>query len=387
MTRNLHILFVNSTSEIGGADIDLLEICRHLDQHRFRCTVVLPRHGPLSAKFLATGARVIYLDPAPLKRFTNLTQLLLFPLRTVLAIFNLWRLIQREKPAIIHINTAVLPAAAIAARLAGVRCVWHIREIELIQRSRIIGSLLRTCIWLCSDRIVAVSEAVAAVIGATARPKVSIIYHGVDTERFQPREINQALRHKLHLPASARVIGFIGRLAPIKGLEYLIQALHQILQVTPDAYLLLVGPDSGYKEYVAGLYEQTAKLGLDEHVLFLSGQNDVSEVIHGMDLLVLPTIIPEGLGLVLLEALASGKVAIATNHGGPVEILSGCSAGRLVPPKDAAALAQAVIELLNLSAEQQHLLSQTARAWALERFSIERMIAELSQVYEGLAHS
>lgn len=384
MIKKIHIMFVNSTSEIGGADVDLLEICRHLDQNRFRFTVILPHPGPLSDDFLATGAQVIYLDPSPIKRFTKPIQWGIFPFRIVLATFNLWRLIRREKPVIVHVNTSVLPSVAFAARLARVRCVWHMREIELLQRSRIIGSILRACIWLCSDRIVAISQAVAEVMGVAAQPRVRVIYHGVDTVRFRPREINQTLRHELHIPGSAYVIGFIGRLAPIKGLEYLIQAFHQILQADPNAYLLLVGADSGYKEYVADLRRQTAKLGLTDHVIFLPNHKDIPEVIHAMDLLVLPTIIPEGLGLVLLEALASGKPVIATNQGGPVEILGGCTAGRLVPPKDATALVQAVLELSKLSTEQQRLLSQDARAWVLERFSIERMIDNLSCVYESL---
>ena len=383
--KPVRILYVNSSSEIGGADIDLLEICSHIDRDRFELIIVLPHVGPLSKEFERAKVRIIYLDPAPIKRFRTPIQMALYPFRFTIAIIQLIQLILREKPTIVHVNTSVLPTAGIAAKVARVRCVWHVREIELLQRSRIVGGMLRMCIRRCADRIVAISHAVATAMGEAAQPNISVIYHGVDTTRFQPQAINQSLRRELGIPTSAHVIGFIGRLAPIKGLEYLIQALHQILPTDPDAYLLLVGPDPGYQEYVASLYRQTANLGLTERVLFLPGRNDIPNVIHTMDLVVLPTIIPEGLGLVILEALASGKPVIATNQGGPIEILSGCAAGRLVPPKDATALAQAALELLNLPSEHRQLLGKEARAWAIKHFSVNRMIDELSSVYVAVS--
>jgi len=378
---------VNSTSEIGGADIDLLEICRHLDPNRYALTVVLPQKGPFSAKFESEGVRLVYLDPAPIKRFRTLVQKVTYPLHLALATFNLWRLIRREKPAIVHVNTSVLPAAAFAARLARVRCVWHVREIELLQRSRIVGGFLLGCIRIFPDRILAISHSVAERLDLSSHPKVSVIYHGVDTNRFCPTDDNHTLRIAVGIPKSARVVGYVGRLSPIKGLEYLIAAFGKVHQLHPEAYLLIVGPVLSYQEYFASLRQQVYNLGLSNYVVFLLDDPDIPTVMQAMDVLVLPTIVPEGLGIVILEGLSSGIPVIATNQGGPVEILTGCTAGRLVPPKDTQSITQAVLDLFNFSLEERRKLSEEARRWVMEQFSIEQMIAKLTQVYELLLNS
>lgn len=380
MIRPVRVLFVNGTSEIGGADTDLLEICRHLDRSRYKVTAVLPHPGPLSDDFEAAGARLVYLNPAPIKRFHRLGQFLAYPFHFIRAMLSLASLIRKERVALVHINTAVLPAAGLAAKLAGVPCVWHVREIELLQRSRLVGAVLRGCIRACADQVIAISQAVAGGLRAAIQSKTTVIYHGVDIGRFCRRE--SVLRAELSLPSSAKVIGYIGRLSPIKGLDYLIAALPLIHQHLPETHLVLAGPVLGYGEHVADLQRQVEKLELSDRVLFLSNHTDPPDVICAFDLLVLPTVVPEGLGLVILEGLASGKPVIATNCGGPVEILTGCAAGRLVPPRDARAIAEAAVELLSLPTEQRQALSLQARQWAVERFSVQRMIGELMDVYE-----
>jgi len=382
MRRPVRVLFVNGTSEIGGADIDLLEICRPLDRSRYEVTVVLPHPGPLSADFEATGAKLVYLDPAPIKSFRRLGQFLAYPLRFVRAMLTLARLVRQERVTLVHVNTAMLPAAGLAAKLAGVPCVWHVREIELLQRSRLVGALLRGCIRICADRVIAISWAVADELGSALQSKTSVIYHGVDLRRFSPGK--SSLRTELRLPPSAKIVGYVGRLAPIKGLSYLIAALPLILQHLPETHLVLAGPVLGYGEHVAELQRQVEKLELSDRVLFLSNHTEPPDVMRALDLLVLPSVVPEGLGIVILEGLATGKPVIATNCGGPVEILNGCAAGRLVPPRDARAIAEAAVELLSLPAERCQALSLHARQWAVERFSVQRMIGELMEVYESV---
>ena len=349
MSKLVHIMFVNGTSEIGGADVDLLEICRHLDKSRFCLTVVLPKAGPLSDDFLATGAQLIYIDPAPIKRFRQPIEWISYPWRFFLAIVNLWGLIRRIKPAIVHINSAVLPSAAFAARLARVPCLWHIREIELLQRSRIVGAFLLGCIQTFPDRIVTISISVATSLNLASNPKVCTVYHGVDTDRFFPTDDNYEIRAKMGIPEFARVIGYVGRLAPIKGLEYLIEAFGNIHQQFSESYLLLTGPVLSYHEYFNSLSEQVNRLGLSKYVRFILDGPDISVIMRALDVLVLPTIVPEGLGIVILEGLSSGIPVIATNQGGPEEILNGCDAGWLVPPKDSQSITDAVFSLLKLS--------------------------------------
>ena len=384
MPKPRRILLVNGTSEIGGADIDLLAICAHLPRDRYEAMVVLPHTGPLCDDFLAHGIRLFYLDPAPLKRLASLGETLSYPWRFGRAVWSLFHLIRRERPDIVQINSAVLPAAALAARLAGVKCLWHLREIELLQRSRLIGALLRRCILEYADRIVAISQVVAGVLKGRNRNCPQVIYHGVDTSRFHPGPKNQALRQALKIPAHAKVIGYIGRLSPIKGLEYLIDALRVIRRQHRNALLLIVGPMLGYHRYLEQLKLQVAEAGLTHAVIFAGERQDIPEVLWAMDVLVLPTVIPEGLGLVLLEGLACGKPVIATDQGGPAEILRDCAAARLVAPRDSSAIAQAMEYFWELPATRLQEISREGVALVKEQYSMTKVMTKLEEVYDSL---
>ncbi len=383
--RPCRILFVNSTSEVGGADVDLLEICRCLDRGRFSPIVVLPHEGPLSLRFEAAGVRMVYCDTAPVKHFRTVGEIVGYPCRLLWTVVTLWRLIRREGVQIVHVNTAVLPAAGYAAWLAGAFCVWHVREIELLQRSRIVGAFLRTSMRICASRIVAISHAVAAGLGPWATARTRVIYHGVDIERFVPNASDCAVRNEYHIPGDAAVIGYVGRLSPIKGLSGLITAFSEVRGSRRDAYLLLVGPVLGYQAHVEDLQREANDLGLAEFVIFATACEDVASAIRAMDVVVIPTLVPEGLGLAILESLATGRPVVATNHGGPVEILADCLAARLIPPRNSAAIATAVTEILDAPEDRRRALSAEARAWAVERFGIHRMITELMDVYRVAA--
>jgi glycosyltransferase involved in cell wall biosynthesis len=387
MPKPTQILFVNSTSEIGGADIDLLLICSHLQRDRYEPKVVLPHAGPLCGEFSSRGIPLIYLDPAPLKRFITAAQILSYPWRVGRAAWALFRLIRQEQVDIVHVNTAVLPAAGLAARLAGVKCVWHIREIEILQRSIVIGALLRWCIWACADRIIAISEAVGKGLGAPARDTLQVIYHCLDTTHFYPGAINQAVRREFKIPAKAKVIGYIGRISPIKGLGYLITALGLIRRQYPETYLLLVGPVLGYQRHLEELHRLVEDQNLTEWVIFSEERQDILEILRAVDVVVLPTVIPEGLGKVLLEGLACGKPVIATNQGGPLEILRDCAAARLVPPRDSTAIAQALQYFWELPPARQQELSQEGYELVKQQHSMSKMIENLEEVYNSLLSS
>lgn len=268
--------------------------------------------------------------------------------------------------------------------MAGVKCVWHIREIEIIQRSIVIGALLRLCILACADRIIAISQAVGRVLGAPARDTLQVIYHGLDTTRFYPGAINQAIRREFKIPAKAKVIGYIGRISPIKGLGYLITALGLIRRQYPETYLLLVGPVLGYQRYLEELHRLVEDQNLTEWVIFSEERRDIPEILRAVDVVVLPTVIPEGLGKVLLEGLACGKPVIATNQGGPVEILQDFSAARLVPPRDPQAIAQALRFFWELPPAMVQELSREAYESVNQKYNMDQMIEQLSNVYDSL---
>jgi glycosyltransferase involved in cell wall biosynthesis len=298
---------------------------------------------------------------------------------------RLRRLIRARRIQLVHVNSAVVTAAAAAAWIARVPCVWHVREIDLLRRSRLIGAVLRWCIRRLPDKVVAISGAVADAVGKTDGDRMCVIHHGVDVERFQPGDRAES-RRSLGLSTDAWIVGYVGRVSPIKGLEDLIAAFGILRARHSQVQLVIAGPVLQYEDYYAQLNRLGGTLRLDDEIKFLGEVKLIPELMRCFDVLVLPTRVPEGFGLVLLEALASGTPVIAPDAGGPAEILAHCAAARLFPPRDVTKLAAALEDYFQLGEAARSDLAAYAREWTLRGFSATRMMQQLSSVYDELLY-
>jgi len=161
----------------------------------------------------------------------------------------------------------------------------------------------------------------------------------VDLQKFRPGNREESLR-KLGLSElkEKKIILFLGRLVPYKGVEYLLAAFPEVKKKIPEAYLLIVG-DGPLKEKTLEAAE-----GMGD-VKVLGRQEDNSSYYAACDVFALPSVTrQEAFGISLLEAMASEKACVTTDISGMPEVVG--HAGVLVPPKDAKALASALVELL-----------------------------------------
>lgn len=378
MIQPQRLLFINSSAELGGADTDLLTICRLLDRKRYVATVVLPQIGPLNDAFAKAGAEVRVLPTAPLRRFTSIAAALLYPVEFIRALFSLVMVIRKTRPSLVHVNTSMLPAAGLAAKLTGTMCLWHIREIWQIDGNSVIPRLLRWWIRSTADSILAVSSSTAAIF-SDVKEKTTVIHHGVNTERFKPPANRAELRALMGISEEQFAVGFVGRIAPMKGIEFLVSAMSIIAQKMPNAVLLIVGPRLKNHGYAEALDQQASSTSAD--IRFVPARQDIEQVLAGLDVLVLPTSRPEPFGLVIIEALACGVPVVATDQGGPLEILQGIEAGRLVPPRMPNAIASAVLDIAEQTGPA---LREKAREMVISRFQEERMIEQLQSLYDRL---
>ena len=166
----------------------------------------------------------------------------------------------------------------------------------------------------------------------------------------------------------------VASMTPIKGIPYLLEALHQIRQRRQDFFLDIVGDGPNRLEYA----EMTVDLGLDKMVMFhgILCKEKVAEAMRMCDFFVLPSLW-ENMPVVLIEALACGKPVIATNVGGVKEVIDKES-GQLVPPKDPPALAIEIENMLDHCTEYD---SQKIAYRAEERFSYETIGRILDTIY------
>jgi len=300
---------------------------------------------------------------------------------------RLHRMLKELRPAVVHTRNlaaleAVVPAwaAGVPVRIHGEHG-WDMHDpAGLRHRYRYVRRLYRPFV----GRYVALSrhleEYLERQVGVPAE-QISQIYNGVDTDRFQPAA---AVRPAIPgCPFGARgewLIGTVGRMEAIKDPLNLARAFMRALELQPAAAsklrLVLVG-DGALRREVEALLSAAA---VRDKVWFAGERDDVPEVMRGFDCFVLPSL-AEGVSNTILEAMASRLPIVATRVGGNAELVESGMTGTLVPAANSDALAQAMLAYFNDSATaRRH--ARAARRAAESRFSLARMAADYTRLYE-----
>lgn len=381
------ILFLHTTSEIGGSDVSLVRLVEGLDRGRYAVIVALPSDGPLVERLKAAGARVVIL-PVLLKLTSRRGKayLLRFALNYPRAILALVRLIRREHVSLVHTNTIHNLYGVTAARLAGVPHVWHFREI--VWQS---GALRRLELWMArrwSTRIVVTSRAIAGMYGASDQWPVQLVRvpNGVEVDRFAPGDGGE-VRRDLGIAPDQTLVGIVCRLDPWKGVEEFLDAAARVAAEEPRTVFAVVGgPIIGQESYEATLHARARDLGIADRVRFTAwryGPSAMPAVHRALDVLVLASREAEPFGLVVLEAMATGTPVVATAHGGPLDIIEDGRTGDLVPPGDIAAMADAILALVRDPARRAR-VGALARERVIAHFSAAQYVAGVDAIYREL---
>ena len=385
-----NILFVHTTSEVGGSDISLAHIVERLDPARYRPVVALPADGPLVPRLERAGAAV-----AIVPRMRKLTSrrgrlgLAAFAAAYPLGVAALARVIRAHHVDLVHTNTIHNLYGWAAARLTRTPHVWHVREI--VWQSATLRRLERALALGHSSRVVVTSAAVGRMFerDGTLPASVVIIANGVDTARFSPGA-SRRVREDFGIPDDVPLIGAAGRLDVWKGFEDFIDAAAAVRRTRPDArFVIAGGAIEGVEELEPRLKAQAAARGLGDAMVFAGwryGPDAMPEFHRSIDMLVLPSREPEPFGLVVLEAMASAKPVIATAQGGPLEIVVDGETGVLVPPRDAGAMAAAMLDLV-AKPERAAALGAAGRARVLAEYAMERTAARVQVLYDEVLSS
>lgn len=374
------VLRVITRLNIGGPAQHVIFLTAYLDGQKWDSGLVTglvdPHEGDMSDLAVAHGIVPVVIDT--LRNGAGIVA----DLRSFVRLYHLFR---RERPSIVHLHLfKARMLGGLAARLAGVPVVVETLHGTLFAQyfhsalswlllwaERFLGRLV--------DAIITVSEEVAREVVRlrVATPaKVHVIPLGLELERF--REIlmgGGALRDELRVPTSAPLVGFVGRLVPIKGCGYFVDAAAQILRAVPKARFVIIG-DGPQR---LALEAQVSRFGLKERVRFLGWRRDLEHLYPDLDVVVLSSV-NEGTPVSVIEAMAAGRPVVATRVGGVPDVIEDGVNGLLVPPKDASALADAVVSLLREPARGQQ-LGSAARQAVYPRFSIVRLVQDIEALY------
>ena len=213
--------------------------------------------------------------------------------------------------------------------------------------------------------------------GVGRRDQWSAIFSGIDLGPFENAiRMRRETREGLGIKPDTLLVGAAGRLEPVKGFAYFVEAAHLLVEECPEVRFVLAG-DGSQRSFLEG---QAADLSLQFE--FLGMRDDIPALMAAMDLFVLPSL-NEGMGRVLLEAAAAGVPVVATAVGGVPEIVKDGVTGLLVPPEDATALAGAMQRLLADCATRRR-MGETARAEVAPRHGLGSMVQRIEALYETL---
>lgn len=285
------------------------------------------------------------------------------------------RLLRRLGPDVIHAHDPhAIAMAAFALSLGG-------RPQPPLVASRRVDFRLKSNSWSRwkhrqVDCFIAASDAIRRMLIDDGVPatRVVTVHEGIDVEHIRALPaIN--VHEALWLPHHAPLVGNIAALVPHKGHRYLIEAAALVCREIPDARFVIFG-EGELREHLERL---VAEHHLQKHVLLPGFRPDVHGCLKSFDLFVMSSV-TEGLGTSLLDAMAASKAIVATTAGGIPEVVDDGVTGLLVPPRDAPALARAVVALLTDPARRERMGAAGFRR-VFERFTVERMVEETARLY------
>lgn len=377
------ILYLHAGAEMYGADKVLLELIKGLDRQEFEAHVILPNDGVLVEALRQVGAQVSVLDYPILRRKYFNPKGIADYIRSYNFYAKQIALYAREHSIeMVHNNTAAVLEGIYLKRKLKLPLIWHVHEI--IVKPKAISDFINMLMGRYADKIVTVSQAVANHIKQSPFIKdsqVEVIYNGVDNAVYYPMDAS-SIREKFDIAQDALVIGMIGRVNAIKGQNDFIEAVEPLLEKNEQAVAFLAGGVFPGEEWrLEELDKRIASSSVVSQIHRIDYYDKTSELYNMFDIFVLPSIKPDSLPTVVLEAMACSKPVVGYNNGGIAEMVVDDKSGCLVKPNRPQELSNAISLLLD-SSEKREKFGRVGYQRQKELFSLESYIKNFSELYK-----
>ncbi len=305
------------------------------------------------------------------------------------AVWAATRAIRVGKLDVLHVNMYPMHlVAGLACRLAKTPCLWHWHGPYRPRGP--LGLAARFGFRRLATRIACISHFVQRTLPADVQAKCRTVHNGVHAGHIAEHQKHGALRGRLAVAAGQPLVALFGSIAERKGHAYFLRAAATVVSRIPAARFAIVGGEHPHSRQryglERGLRQLARELGLSDAVRFCESIPEAPLYMGDCDVVCMPTIpmgddTGEGFGLVMIEAMAAGVPVVATTCGAPPEVIEDGVSGRLVPPRDADALAAAILWLLEDEA-RRIALGRAAQQRVAACFTVERLCRAVEGLYE-----
>lgn len=384
--------FVEVTPHMGGVEFSTLYLAQRLDRSRWCPFVICPEDGDLPQRCRESNIEV---EIVPRSRFFStstsiaerrIVNPIAFGLNAAAVIGSarsLTEFLDRRRPALV-VTKGLLSHfyGGLAARLAGVPCIWHVQDRVSERAGPLFQWMLAVAGRILADEIIVDAASIKKQFRPFVAPeRISVIWNGVDTDEFTPRRDASSVRKGWNADKDDLLIGVVGRLTPWKGQRILVRAFAAIARQFPRSRLIIIGSplfeSDGYEQQ---LKADVTRLGLNGRVTFEGFRWDLPEVLNALDLVVHTALEKDSSPLAVVSAMAAGRPIVCTRVDGIAEMFEEGVDGLLVPPGDVQALANEISRLLK-DGDMRSSLGQAARRKAERELNLDKFASQCEQVF------
>jgi len=378
--RRYKVVYFIDGLGMGGAERLMVPILKNLNKVFFEprvCVFQIREGNPIADELRANDIPVDLLHIPYLRDWT--------------AIPRLRKYLKEARADLVHTQLEFADTlGSVASRLACLPSVCTIHTMpsqEMSVKSKAHQNLEWLSLRYFCDRVISVSEQARQYhldISNSAPEKVVTMYNGIDLTHYQQLDIEKerlAVRQELEVSRDATLLVTVAVLRELKGIQYMIRALPEVLDSFPNAYYLIVG-DGAHRQ---ALEDEVEKAGMREHVLFTGMRKDIPRLLSASDVFVLPTL-TEALPTVLAEAMAARLPIIASAVGGVPEMIRNGDNGILVTAGNVQELATAVNNLL-ISPMRMEQMGKKGWQVVNQKFNIIEQVRHLETLYIDLINS
>lgn len=382
VTPSIHYVHSNN-EDVGGADMVLVSMAEHMGRSGagYRTMVHLRLPTSIAQKHAALGTPVAlsnYVRPQLTGGAAGLVRLVVLG---PVALCHFWRIFDRQRPDLVHVNDLYDFIPALAARMHRIPVVFHIRMIK----TGVIQEVFSTLV----PRLANVSVSVSAAVRDNYRfkndhPEENLVIHDLGNRRLVDYQGDVRLPGPppAELPVRGRIVTMVGRFERWKGQHLFLEAIERL----PDelrnrnSFVLVGGRVPGKEAYADSIEREADRLGAQ----CLGVRDDVPEILLASDISVHCSVAPDPFPGVVVESLLAGAVTVAARAGGVVEIINDESQGVTYAPGDSEELSELIASLLTASEAPRARYAKVGRARALELTSANVIDGQLASVYEKL---
>ncbi|OGR56850.1 MAG: hypothetical protein A3I11_04140 [Elusimicrobia bacterium RIFCSPLOWO2_02_FULL_39_32] len=376
----MKVLYLHSQSALGGGETSLYALLSHLDRNQFFPVLVLPQDGPLAemVRKLSIPVNVLNFPRRFLNRFP--------PGFSIKSFFQMYAIVREHKIDCIHVyDSYLILYGGLLSKLLGVPVIltahgwwdshffyqdllYKFFKVKICSVSKVVNDSILKRNWIDQKR-------------------ASIIYLGIDTQRFKPLEPwkRNDLRRKMGLEDKEVVITIVGRFMLLKGFEDFFRSASIILESFQNVRFMVVGDkvfDSPYetdemREKILNFFYCHKKIS--NKTLFTGFREDV-ELLLGISDILVSASWHESFGMAIVEGMSSALPVVSTNVGGPSETVLDGVTGFLVPPKNPELLSDRIMILI-ADIEKRLQMGKAARKLVCEKFSAEHYSGQIQEIY------